>query len=68
MLGRDVAPDQLDRGDLVFWRGHVGMMLDTARIIHANASHMAVAIEPLTEATLRIEAKGYGRPVSWRRV
>jgi len=68
VLGSDVAPDALRRGDLVFWRGHVGMMLDKTRLIHANASHMGVAIEPLAEAIVRIEAKGYGRPVSWRRI
>jgi len=67
-LGRDVAPNALARRDLVFWRGHVGMMLDRRRLIHANASHMAVAIEPLAEAIQRIEAKGYGRPVAWRRL
>ncbi|BAQ43576.1 peptidase P60 [Methylobacterium aquaticum] len=46
----------LRRGDLVFWRGHVGMMLDEARLIHANGHHMAVAIEPLAEAEGRIRA------------
>lgn len=52
----DVASDLsgLRRGDLVFWRGHVGMMLDAERLLHANAHHMAVAIEPLREAAGRI--------------
>ncbi len=44
----------LRRGDLVFWRGHVGMMLDETRLIHANGHHMAVAVEPLAEAQARI--------------
>jgi cell wall-associated NlpC family hydrolase len=43
------------RGDLIFWKGHMGVMLDEARLLHANAFHMAVAIEPLTEAMARIE-------------
>lgn len=43
----------LKRGDLVFWTGHVGIMLDTKRLIHANAWHMAVEIEPLAEAVAR---------------
>jgi hypothetical protein len=43
------------RGDLVFWKGHVGVMLDEARILHANAHHMLVAIEPLADAVARIE-------------
>lgn len=61
-------PQDLKRGDLVFWKGHVGMMLDGERLIHANAHHMAVAIEPLAGAIDRIGAKefgavtGYGRP------
>ncbi|MEI9964031.1 MAG: NlpC/P60 family protein [Caulobacteraceae bacterium] len=57
----------LARGDLVFWRGHVGMMLDADRLIHANARHMAVAIEPLTEAVERIRAAGAGQPIGFRR-
>jgi cell wall-associated NlpC family hydrolase len=46
------------RGDLVFWRGHVGMLLDAETLIHANAHHMAVAIEPVSEALARIKAAG----------
>jgi cell wall-associated NlpC family hydrolase len=60
-VGREVpiAPDLagLMRGDLVFWRGHVGIMLDGTRLLHANAHHMAVAIEPLREAEGRIREK-----------
>jgi len=50
------APDfsNLERGDLVFWSGHVGVMLDAARLLHANTFHMAVAVEPLTVAVARI--------------
>lgn len=43
------------RGDLVFWKGHVGVMLDATRLLHANAFHMAVAAEPLADAVARIE-------------
>jgi NlpC/P60 family/Bacterial dipeptidyl-peptidase Sh3 domain len=43
------------RGDLVFWKGHMGVMLDGDRLLHANAHHMMVAIEPLAEAVARIE-------------
>ncbi|MEM8625974.1 MAG: NlpC/P60 family protein [Pseudomonadota bacterium] len=47
------------RGDLVFWRGHVGVMQDDERLLHANAHHMAVASEPLAKAAARIaEAEG----------
>lgn len=67
-LGRPVAPQELRRNDLVFWTGHVAMMLDAARIVHANGFHMAVAIEPLAEAVARIEAAGAGRPVAYQRL
>jgi cell wall-associated NlpC family hydrolase len=44
------------RGDLVFWKGHVGIVRDRTNLLHANAFHMAVAIEPLAEAIARIRA------------
>jgi len=66
--GTPVAPAELARGDLVFWRGHVGMMLDGERLLHANAHHMAVAIEPLAEAVVRIAAAGGGQPTAYQRV
>jgi hypothetical protein len=61
-LGRSVERSDLDRGDLVFWKGHVGLMLDPERLIHANAFHMQVEIEPLAEAIARI-----GVPTALRR-
>ena len=56
-LGQDVPAqqwDELKRGDLIFWRGHVGMMQDGHRLLHANGHHMRVVSEPLTEARQRI--------------
>ncbi len=55
----DALPDPPDigalrRGDLIFWEGHMGVMLDPARLLHAGAHHMAVAAEPLVEAVARI--------------
>jgi cell wall-associated NlpC family hydrolase len=47
-----------NRGDLIFWKGHVAMVRDGATLIHANAFHMAVAIEPVAEAIARIRAAG----------
>jgi cell wall-associated NlpC family hydrolase len=49
----------LARGDLVFWKGHVGIMLDHDRMIHANGHHMATAIEPVDQALARIETAGW---------
>ena len=48
----------LARGDLVFWAGHIGIMLDAVRLLHANAHHMAVAVEPLQLAADRISRTG----------
>jgi cell wall-associated NlpC family hydrolase len=61
-LGRAADPEALRRGDLVFWKGHVGMMLDPQRLIHASAFHMQVQIEPLAEAVARV-----GAPTAYRR-
>ena len=56
----------LRRGDLVFWKGHVGIMADGTRLLHANGSTMNVALEPLDAAIARIEPH-YGLPTSVRR-
>lgn len=60
-------PGELKRNDLVFWRGHVGLMLNVETLLHANAHHMAVAAEPLEQAITRI-AVMYGEPIGARRV
>ena len=56
VVGHDLCG--LARGDLVFWPGHVGIMLDPDRLLHANAHHMAVAVEPLRVAAERIARTG----------
>ena len=61
-----IKKSQAQPGDLVFWSGHVGMMLDPVTVIHANAWHMAVAAEPLAEAEARILAREFG-PITARR-
>ena len=48
----------LERGDLVFWRGHVAIVHDASTLLHANAFAMAVTIEPITAALARIRAAG----------
>lgn len=57
-LGEPAALAELRRGDLVFWKGHVAIARDATSLIHANAHHMAVAIEPVAEAVARIRAAG----------
>jgi cell wall-associated NlpC family hydrolase len=58
----------LRRGDLIFWKGHVGVMLDGERLIHANGHHMAVGIEPLRKAVDRIQAKEFGAITAIKRL
>lgn|GEM_PF-76462 len=62
-LPLDAAPvdgrrSRLWRGDLMFWPGHVGLMLDADRLLHASGFHMEVVAEPVTEALTRIAAAG----------
>jgi len=44
----------LKRGCVVFWKGHVGIMIDKFNCIHANAFHMKTKIEPLNQIINRI--------------
>lgn len=54
-LGREIARDSaLQRGDLVCWDGHVGIVRNADELLHANALHMMTAIEPLSDAFARI--------------
>lgn len=64
----DPGPDYsgLARGDLVFWKGHVGIMLDAATLIHANGHTMTVSREKLADAIDRIGYL-YGGPTGFRR-
>jgi len=55
------------RGDIIFWKGHMGVMLDEVRLLHSNAHHMAVAMEPVAQAIARIE-KAEGPVTSVRRM
>ena len=59
-MQRDTIGTALDpgsdaaRGDLVFWPGHVAVVLGDGRIVHASGRHMSVVTEPLAEALARI--------------
>jgi cell wall-associated NlpC family hydrolase len=61
-------PLHLQRGDLVFWKSHVGIMCDAHTLLHANAHHMLVAREPFAEARARILAKSFGPVIAVRRL
>jgi cell wall-associated NlpC family hydrolase len=49
---------RLQRGDLIFWKGHVAIVRDATTIVHANAHHMATVIENTADAMARIKAAG----------
>jgi cell wall-associated NlpC family hydrolase len=60
-LGRALNPAELgslQRGDLIFWKGHVAVVRDAGTIVHANAHHMATVIEDTSDAVARIKAAG----------
>ena len=57
-IGDATTHAPLRRGDIVFWNGHLGIMRDGTELLHANAHHMAVAVEPLAEAVERIARRG----------
>jgi cell wall-associated NlpC family hydrolase len=58
-LGTTVAFDGdasvLRHGDLVFWKGHVGIFVAPDRFLHCNARDMAVATAPFAEVMRYIE-------------
>ena len=56
-LLKPTAWHDLQRGDLICWRGHIGIMTDADHLLHANAHHMAVTLEPLADVTTRATAK-----------
>jgi cell wall-associated NlpC family hydrolase len=70
-LGSPVAAatdrSDLQRGDLVFWTGHVAIVRDRAAFLHANAFHMAVAIEPIGDVIARIRGAS-GKITGVRRI
>ncbi|MBX9847066.1 MAG: C40 family peptidase [Xanthobacteraceae bacterium] len=57
-LGKAVSLAGLQSGDLIFWKGHVAIARGRNSMIHANAFHMSVTIEPVGEAVARIAAGG----------
>jgi cell wall-associated NlpC family hydrolase len=60
-LGRALEPAEreLQRGDLIFWKGHVAVVRDADTIVHASAHHMSTVVENRHEAIARIKAAGY---------
>jgi len=67
VIGTDVQ-GELQRGDIVFWHGHVGMMVDPETMLHASATPMATVYEPVAKVMARVEAQGHGGPLARRRL
>jgi cell wall-associated NlpC family hydrolase len=60
-MGRSLQPEErLKRGDLIFWKGHVAMVVNPDILIHANGHTMSVSYEGIREAIERISAGGGG--------
>ncbi|TNE36287.1 MAG: peptidase P60 [Alphaproteobacteria bacterium] len=55
-IGSPVDIEELTRGDLVFWKGHVAIMIDKIHMVHANATAMAVSCDQLSAFAAKIEA------------
>lgn len=66
VVGREVAGD-LRRGDLLFWRGHVALVVDAGRLIHANGFTMSVAYEGIAACIARVLA-AEGPVIARRRI
>ena len=66
-LGARLQGDDYQRGDLMFWRGHVAMVRDRHTLLHANADAMAVTIEPMAEVLARVRGP-HGNPTSVKRL
>lgn len=66
-IGSPIPPDApLQRGDFIFFPGHVGIMTDAAHMVHANAHWMAVVVEPLADVVARL-AVDHAEPIIARR-
>lgn len=61
-------PSAWGRGDLVFWKGHVGVITGPNTLLHANGFTMTVAYEPLDQALERIAATEWGAVTRARRL
>jgi len=62
----DNAP--FERGDLIFWKGHVGIMYSQTLLLHANGYHMKTVFEPLEQAATRIAQSGGGAITARKRL
>ena len=45
--------ENLEKGCIIFWHGHVGVMINKKDFLHASAFHMSTVIEPIKDVLLR---------------
>ncbi|MBJ7536028.1 C40 family peptidase [Rhodomicrobium vannielii ATCC 17100] len=60
-LGEALDPNNLDaiqRGDLIFWKGHVAIAQSPDWMIHASGHHMEVVVEQIRRAVERYAEAG----------
>jgi cell wall-associated NlpC family hydrolase len=57
-LSEPTNPALARPGDLIFWKGHVGIVNHGGELLHANAHHMATVAEPLGHGVKRIAEAG----------
>jgi cell wall-associated NlpC family hydrolase len=63
VLGQTVSIDQAQPGDIAYFEGHTGIMLEHNQVLNATARYMKVVIEPLEQL---IDA--YGKITSLKRL
>ena len=66
-IGFPITREELRRGDLVFWKGHVGIMENAQTLLHANGHTMSVSLENFDAAVKRIGWL-YDQPTGYRRL
>jgi len=67
-LGNLTNDTEMKRGDLLFWKGHVAMVVDSETMIHANAGAMSTVYEPIKDGIERIKEQGDGPVTSHKRL
>lgn len=67
LFGTAITREELRRGDLVFWKGHVGIMENEEILLHASGHTMSVARENFEAAVKRIGWL-YEQPTGYRRI
>jgi cell wall-associated NlpC family hydrolase len=61
--GQKIKPEEADKGDLIFFEGHAGIMTCKENVLNASCRTMGIRIEPLNKLVELYEA-----PVSVRRI